>query len=309
MSPSAQALQNSDVSNRSGGAVAPALARAAVPRVMVRSGLAENLSIDQVQLGQTTIDRLRIQGVSATVSSGTTRLENVEVALRIRIRVSLRVFRIGGSRTLTFRFPTVPIGDISIPELDDIRLNVGSAVSEDARLEVQPINNLDLGGARFTDLRADGTVLPAAGFALDGLALEGFSIDDISVPATFTEAIRVGSFVPNAPLQVPSVVATDISLPDVSAPRVSSASPVFIPSIFPESFSLRRRIGIGPARITLTVRPLLDMRIAALTLDDITASSFIDRIAVEDIRAPLTLTGLNVGGLQLNDVTINRVEV
>ena len=157
--------------------------------------------------------------------------------------------------------------------------------------------------------RIDGTLLPAAGFGLDGIGIEDLVVRDVDVPATFTEALSVGSFSPHAPLRLPTTIVTDVRLPAVAVERASSSAPIEIPDVRPNDLEQSAGLDLIVLSVRLFVRPVLDLQIAALTINDIEATSSIDHIAIEDISAPLTLTGLRLGGLELRELTINRISM
>lgn len=290
------------------GLIAPAMRRLEVSRILAQSGSAASISVDQIRLGDAMIERLHLRDVNATLDAGETRLENIRVLLRITAGLRFRVFGISRTRSATFGFP-LSIGDVRVPRLDDIVLEVPSATVTDAQIEVQPVSNLHLGAAQFTDLRVEGTDLPAAGFALDGLAVEGFDLHDVDVPASFTQALSVGTFAPARPLNLPTAIITGVQLPEVVAPRVSSSGSIGIPNVIPEDLERRARLDLILLSVELFVRPVLDLQISALTINDIRAVSSIDRITIEDISAPVTISGLRLGELELREVTVNRVVV
>jgi|GEM_PF-2424922 len=288
--------------------VAPAMRRIDVTRLLARSGSAASLGIDRITLGQATIGRVDVQGVNATLDAGTTRLEGFRMVLRVTVGLRFRVFGISRERSVTFGFP-FDVGTVSIPRLDDIQLALPSATITGAQVEVQPVTALDLGGGQFTDLRLDGTLLPAAGFALGGLGLGEVKLRDVAVPATYTELLSVGSFSPDQPLLLPTTVVTDVQLPNVDVPRVSSSAPIGIPNIRPEDLEQSAGLDLVVLGVRLFVRPIVDIEIAALTINDIDAASSIRRIGIEDITAPVTLSGLRLGDIELREVKVDRITV
>ena len=289
-------------------AIAAAMRRIDVSRLLAGSGVAQSLGVDKISLGQASIDRVNIQGVNADLAAGDTRLEGFRMVLRVRVVLRFSVFGISRERSASFGF-RFNVGNVSIPDLDNITLQVPSAVLEDAAVEVQPVNDLDLGRAQFTDLRLDRTLLPATGFALEGMSVDGLRIEDVRVPATYTEALSVGTFSPDLPLRLPAATVTNLRLPDVDVPRVSSRAPIRIDNILPEDQGGSIGIDLILLSARVSVRPVVDIEISALTINDIEAAASIDRIALEDVSAPLTLTGLHLGELALSEVTVNRITV
>ncbi len=288
--------------------IGPALRRLNVSQLLAQSGSAASLGIDQIRLGQASIGRVDIQGVNATLDAGDTRLEGFRMVLRVTVGVRFRVFGLSRERSVTFGFP-FNVGTVSIPRLDDITLAVPSATITGTQIEVQPVNALDLGGGQFTDLRLDGTLLPAAGFGLAGLGLGEVKLRDLAVPMTFTEGLSIGSFSPDRPLLLPSTVVTNVQLPSVRAPRVSSSAPIGIPNVRPEDLEQTAGVDLIIIGVTLFARPIVDIEIAALTINDIDAVSSIQRIGLRDISSPVTIDGLRLGEIELRQVTVNQISV
>ncbi|WP_210526899.1 hypothetical protein [Rubellimicrobium arenae] len=288
--------------------IAPALKRVDISQILAKSGVAGSIGVGRIELGQATIERVAIQGVNARLEAGSTQLEGVRGVIRIIATLAYRVLLADRTASAEFRFP-FSIGNVVIPNLDNINVNIPSATLSDARIGVEPILNLDLGGGQFTDLRIDGTHLPAAGFGLDGIALGNVMLRDVSVPATFTSSLSIGSFAPVQPLRLPNTVLAGLQLPDVDVPHVSSGAPISIPSITPVDVGTSVGFDLILLSVRLSLRPVVDIEISALTIKDIEAFSSVQRIAIEDIRAPVTLHDFRLGELELREVTINQITV
>jgi hypothetical protein len=121
--------------------------------------------------------------------------------------------------------------------------------------------------------------------------------------------LSIGSFSPDQPLRLPATVVTNVQLPTVAVPRVSSTAPIGIPNIRPEDLEQSAGLDLIVLSVRLFVRPIVDIEIAALTINDIDAASSIQRIGIEDISAPVTLTGLRLGDIELRQVTVNQITV
>ncbi len=288
--------------------VGPALKRVEISQIMAQSGTAANIGVGRIELGQATIDRISISGMTAGLNAGQTLLEGVRGVLRIRVDFNFSVFGFDRHRRREFRF-NFNVGTVVVPQLEDIEVSAPGAVLSDTQVEVRPVDDLDLGGAQFRDLRIDGTDLPAAGFALNGLGLGEVRLSGVEVPATFTDSVLVGSFTPDNPLRLPDTVARNIRLPDIEVPRVSSTAPIHIPDITPTDLSLSMGVDLILLSVNVTVTPVIDLQMASLTINDISAAASIRQIALEDISAPVTLRNLRLGELELHEVTVNQITV
>jgi len=54
---------------------------------------------------------------------------------------------------------------------------------------------------------------------------------------------------------------------------------------------------------------VFDIHIGQLTLTDVTAAASIDRLRLEDVSAPVTIRGVLLGDLQLEQLTVNQISI
>src|SRR5262245_58870844 len=134
---------------------------------LVASGSLGSLRVADLRLGEATVDRLVVEGVSASVHAGSAFLQDVRILLELRLSVDwwydIWVWSDSGSQGLGSLSFAIGIGNVAVPSLSDIDLSVPRATVTAAALNVAPIRNLELGGAGFRGLRVDDTKLPASG--------------------------------------------------------------------------------------------------------------------------------------------------
>jgi hypothetical protein len=292
--------------------IAAALRTVDVGQIGVVSGTAGSLGIDRIELGAATIDRLVIQGISARIQAGATWLQDVRFVLELRLSVDWWYdFGWLGSGGGTVGLPSLSfgltLGNVLVPSLDDINLSVPSAVVNDAGAVIAPIANLDLGGAAFRDLRVEDTQLPSPGFGLSGMSLGAVSIDSLGFPAAASRRLGIGHFTPDGPLRLPAAEVTGIEIPSAQVPNVVSQGAVEI-----EDAQATRRgvsLSLGLFGFTFWVAPIFDIHIGQLTLSNVTAAASIARLRLEDVRAPVTIRGVRMGDLRLEELTVNQVSI
>ncbi len=286
-----------------------------VPRLTAQSGSAESMRIGRIDMGDATVEDVLIQGVDASLDTGRVLMEDVRSVVDLRVGISFRVragpFRRSGEPSVNMSFP-FNIGTVDVPELEDVELTIPSASLSDAVVEIEPIHNLNLGGGQFSGVQMDEADLPAAGFGLSGLLLGPVRMTDITVPAVTTASVSIEEFAPDGPLTLPAVEIRNISLPDIRAPRVSSVASVEIE----DARASRQQVTlvdidvfVGALRIAVFAEPTLNIHIGALTLDDVTATSSIDRIRMQTVRAPVTVRDVVLGDLRLEDIAVDEVTV
>lgn len=294
------------------GILAAAMRKVDVAQIAAASGSARTLGVDRIELGQATIERLVLQGLSATIHAGTTRLEDVRFLLELRLSVDWW-YDFGwlgsdsGTESLGSMSFGLPLGNVVVPSLQDINLNVPAATVHDAEAEIRPITNVDLGGARFRNLSIDDTTLPAAGFEVSGLQLGALTLSHVGFPATTSRRVTIGDFIPNRALTLPAAEVRGIRIPAAQVPVVRSQGSVDI-----EGAQATRRgvsLSFGIFGFTFWVRPVFDIHIGALTLNDVSAAAAIQRLGIEGVSAPVTIRGVTLGELQLEQLTINQVSL
>lgn len=295
---------------------AAVMGRVSLTKLVCPSGSASSIRVDRIVLGSATVASVDIHRVHTALDTGNVTLEDARAVVSLAINFSYGIHvRLPGPipdinidddiRIGTIRFP-FEIGDVRIPALSNVDLMIPSAGLEDVQASVDPVRQLDLGGARFSALQLDGTVLPAAGFGLGGLSLGPVRIRDVGIPAISSAHLAVGELSPDNPLVLPSIGVRNIGLPAVSAPRVESESPVVIPGVRSQTREIPL-VRSGILRASITIEPTLTIAIRTLVIRDISAASTIDRIDVRDLSAPVTLSGVSLDGLMLNDVELESI--
>jgi hypothetical protein len=291
--------------------VARALRTVDISQLLVASGTIGSLKVDAIELGEATIDRLAIQNVSAHLHAGNAFLENVRIVLTVHLSVDwwYDVLWLEDSGTnqlgsLSFGFQ---LGNVLVPSLQDIDLAIPSATADDARAQVLPVTNLDLGGASFRAVEANDTKLPSAGFGLSGLQLGALTLSDVGFPAATSRRASVGELRPRGPIVLPAIEVSGVQVPATRIPNIVSTGAVNID----DAQVTRRgvRLNLGILGFTFWVRPVVDIHIGALTLGDVALSLAIEKLRLENVGVPVTVRGVSLGNLALEQVTVNQISL
>ncbi len=298
-----------------GPSLASALAAAVMKRIELptftaASGSAAAVHIGEIRLENASVDRVDIQNVATRFRTGAISLDNARAIVAIRVFFDwwydVWVDSDSGSTTLgTFDFP-FDIGDIDIPSLNNISLEVPSASLRDIIAAVHPVRDLDLGGATFGPLELDDTLLPSAGFGLGGLSLGAVNLTDVRLPGSSTSRVTLGAFTPNGPLVLPSLRIDGVELPTASAPRISSEGLIAVRHAVASERKLPG-VSFGIFGFTLGMQPTLDIFIEALTIRDLAASAMIERIDLRDVRASVALRDLELSRVNLERLHVDRL--
>ena len=282
-----------------------------ISHVLVASGNIGSLRVADLRLGEATVDRLVVEGVSASVHAGSAFLQDVRILLELRLSVDwwydIWVWDDSGSQGLGSLSFVIGIGNVAVPSLRDIDLAIPRATVTDASLNVAPIQNLDLGGAGFRGLRIDDTKLPASGFGLSGLQLGAVTVASVGAPDATARSLAIDEFAPRSPIRLPAVEVANIRVPSAQVPNVVSQGAVNIDN----AQATRRGVSLdlGILGFTFWAAPVVDIHIGTLTLSNVSLSAGIDRLRVEDVSVPVTVRGVSDGDLRLEQLTVNQISI
>jgi len=294
---------------------AAVMQRINLPKLISASGSASSITIDQIRLNDTSVERVDVLDVKTEVDTGTVTLENARAIVSLSLRFNFGVhiplpwpfddINFGDSISLggiTFPFD---IGDISIPELNNVDLEIPSAALIDIKATLEPVNNLNLGGAAFNGLELDDTVLPSAGFGLSGLSLGALSLTELTTPSVTSAHLSVAGFSPDNALLLPSISIENIQLPSTSAAQVTTVAPVVVPGITSETRNIPLTSGLLTTSIDIS--PTLTIAISSMVINNISAVSTISKIDIRDIRSTVEVSGVTANGLELNNVELESI--
>jgi hypothetical protein len=294
--------------------VAATLRRVQIGRVTTAAGRAGSVHIDRIDVGGATVDQVTIQDFAASLHCGSALLRNVRAILELHFKVrwsyDLKWFGSdSGIKTLGSKAKPIPLHDIRLPMLQDIAFEIPEAAVEDIQATVQPVTEVALGGASFEDLAIDDTRLPSDGFGITGLDFGALEIESFSAPAADSRQLTIGRFQPDAPLQLPDVEVRGIALPEVEIPDAGSDGAVSLMDIQPEEFEAPV-FKIGDLfKATFIATPVLHLQIGELVLSDLSASASIGAVQIRGVSTPVTVRGVRLGELTLDQLSVDQISI
>lgn len=294
--------------------VAAAVRRVQIDRVTTAAGRAGSVHVDRIDVGSATIEQVTIQNFAANLHCGSALLRNVRAILELHFKVrwsyDLKWFGSdSGIKALGSKAKPIPLHDIRIPMLRDIGFEIPEVAVEDVEATVQPVTEVALGGAGFEDLAIDDTRLPSDGFQITGLDFGALEIESFSAPAADSRQLTIGRFQPDAPLRLPDIEVRGIALPDVDVPDAGSAEAVSLMGIQPEEFEAPVfKIG-NLFKATFIATPVLHLQIGELVLSDLSASASIGAVQVRGVTTPVTVRGVRLGELTLEQLSVAQLSV
>ncbi|MGF1477127.1 MAG: hypothetical protein ACFB6S_16400 [Geminicoccaceae bacterium] len=288
--------------------------RLGIDRIACASGRAGHAAVGRIDVGEASLERLTLEGLATRIHCGSAILRNVRLILELHYTVhwSYDLKWLGsdsGIKKLGSKAKPIELHDITLPMVQDIDLVIPAASVDDVDVALRPIDDLALGSTRFEGLAIDDTRLPSDGFGLSGLGVGSFEIGQLAVPAADSRSLTIDRVSPDAPLRLPDLRLEGIDLPSVAIPDASSDGSVALMGIQLEAFEAPA-FKIGDLfKATFVTEPVLHLQIGELVLAELSASASIDRARVENIQAPVTISGLRLGDLELNQVTVERIAV
>ncbi|MCK9294799.1 MAG: hypothetical protein M0P70_06910 [Desulfobulbaceae bacterium] len=279
-----------------------------INQVRAESGSIADLDVDKVILGDATINKIILTGTSAKLKGAQAFLQNVRMVLQLKFTLQWKV-DLGwlGSWDGTNDLGSLPfgmdLGNISIPSLANIDMNIPSMSVDNVKAQLSPINNLDLAGARIKKISARETEIPAEAFGLSGIGIGSASIKNLSVPKTATEAVSIEEFTPNAAVVLPGVELANVQIPSARVDNVNTGGFNFMAQ------ASSRSIGadLGILAIKLIVTPIVHMDVGTMTIQDVVLAATASKLQVQDIQLPVTIRGINLKNMVLQTVDIGEI--
>ncbi|WP_428354860.1 hypothetical protein [Methyloprofundus sp.] len=290
------------------------LRRVNIARLASASGSAASTDIDNVTFDGVKVDKVNIKDLTTKIKCGAAILHDVRVILELHYTVnwSYDLKWMGsdsGTKVLGSEAKPIPLHDIKLPMLQDIELNIPEATVEDLEADIQPVQNINLGGVAFAQLAVNNTNLPSDGFSISGMDFKSFELESFGVPASDSEEVTIGQFSPDQPVDLPTISVNGIDVPFVGIDDVTSEGAVSIMDIQPEEFRAPVfKIG-NFFKVYFITTPILHLQIGELVLSELEASASIGSVSVEGASAEIEAKGIKLGGLVLDELTVNQVKV
>lgn len=295
-------------------AAASSLARKVhIGQLLADAGAIGKLGVGQVVLGDTTIKKVVLQNTSASVQGGKALLQNVRINLELQFRLDWRVgvrvlghnFSWNGSENLGSLWFPLPVGDVQIPSLQNINVQIPTMTASGIKATLPPISGLALGAASFKKLEAVNTDLPADGFDVNGLGFGTLQLSDVQVPKTLTESAKLAELRLQGDVVLPGAEVANLQLPAAAAGNIASQPFSF------DAVPARRAISadFGILDVTLSVQPIAHTSVDAMLIQDVKLAAAVGKLKIEEIRVPVTILGVTLQQIALEGVKIAKVSL
>ena len=279
-----------------------------IAQVAASSGTVVDLEIDKVVLGGVTIGQLVLQGTSLDIASGSAFLQNVRIVITLDFTFnwSVNVFfwSDSGSINLGSLSFGLDLGNVSIPALNNIPLNVPNVVIANLSAIIPPLTSVDLGGVSFSGLTATNIAIPKGGFTLTGLGLGSVSVSTLQLPETTVAKVSVRDFHPNANVVLPNATLGPVQLPSASAADIQTTAPVSFSGVASQQGI---GFGFGPVSASISVTPTAYVSIGSLLLQGVSLSGSVAQAILANIGVPVDIRGINLSSIDIGQLDVNNI--
>ncbi len=281
-----------------------------VDRILARCGSSAAMEIARLELNDTSVDNVIVEGLTTEVRCGSAVLHDVRAILELNFTAHWNydlkwLGSDSGIKVLGSKANTIELHDIRLPMLQDFRFEIPEVELDDVDIDIDPLIDIALGGGELEGLQLADTDAPSEGFSLAGIDLGDLQITGLEVPGTRTGSMSVDNFKPTEPLTLPGVKLGPISIPGIEIDDVGSDGAVSIMGAELESIEAPVfKIG-NLFKIKLVVDPVLHLQIGELVLSDLQASAHIESVSARNIRSSINIDGLSMEELVLQDARMN----
>jgi hypothetical protein len=297
------------------GGVVPGVMMALAQKITINQltaakGKVAELTLGKITVGKATVGLITVTDAHVKLNGAQAFLKDVRTVLELRFTLHWKV-DLGwlGSWDGVEDLGTLPfgldVGNVSVPSLANIELDIPSLSIPGLETAIKPIENLDLGGGALSALLAKNTALPAAGFTLSGLGLAGLSVNGLAVPATSTEEVQLAEFKPTAEITLPGATLANVAVPSAQAGDINA-------SAFNFSASASRRclgVDLGILEVKVCVDPTVHLDVGSMRIEDVDLTAAVKGVDIEDVRFPITVGGIRMADVDLQTVNVDKVSL
>jgi hypothetical protein len=280
-----------------------------VPQLTVKQAGLQTISIGQLGIGPISVGSLALSNIGFTLNAAHALLQDVNVTVTIKITVEWHIhiglpdgipdINIGDTYDLgSFDF-SLPVGNITIPSLSNLKFEIPSVTAQNLSLNASPL------GVQLTNVAADNihaadAVLPQNGFTIAGLALGSLSGGGIGVPAATVGQATV-QHLHGDPAKIPSLALGGLQLPAVQIPSIMSTIPLSIPA---DLQGPSPGFDAGILKLAIHIYPSVLMRIEHLQIMGATADASVGQAVLHDVTLPYDALNLTLSQIGIDTIDI-----
>jgi hypothetical protein len=283
-----------------------------VPQADIQRAGVSTISVGSVGIGPISIGQLVLTDLSLTTAHTGAELRNFRVNIshhmtldwHLHIEIPGHLIDEGGTEDLGTPTFACNFGNLNIPGLESIKLDVASLTADNIAATANAISNLQLGAAVAEQIQARNLKLPTAGFTIAGLGIGALRVGGFGAPAASLDSATIGR-VQGAAFPVGDVVLSNLALPSASVADVVSQGIDAVATPFGKAYHL----DLGCLDLTLKIKPRAEAHIDQLTIHGITASTSIGQITLHNVVAPFELLNLTLAQVGIETISVPNVVI
>ncbi len=280
----------------------------AIEQVSVNEGTLKDVHVDKLALGSASIGKIEVADTRANLKQSSAKLNQVRSILELGLSLDWEV-DLGwlgswdGSDDLGSIDIPVPEENLTIPDLDDVELDIPKISIPSVVAKMEPVSHLPLGDFKLSKAQIDELVLPSAGLSVSGMGVGDLSLSSLNLPGADASSLSLKEGSPTAKVTLPGASVGDLKIPEVNLPSITSGN--IATAAHPSTHSITANLGI--LKVTLSVSPVVHLDIGSMSISDAKLGANIGEVSLNEISLPVTLEGLSASGVDLNEVRVDKI--
>ena len=278
----------------------------------IQKGSVNSISVGSVGIGPVTIGQLVITDLELNTAADGAFLRNFVVTVthnmkldwHLHIELPGNVIDDSGTEDLDSPTFIIGFGDIRLPGLENLKIDIASLAVDSPSATILPITNIQLGKAIAEGIQAKTLKLPTAGFSLNGLGLGTLNVGGFGAPAATVDSATIarvtGDTTPFGQMSLSNLGLPASQIPDIVAQGVdSTATPK------PKAFHL----DMGCLDLVLKVNPTAQAHMDEFIIRNVKASGSIGKIELHNVVAPYELLNVTLSQLGIETISVPAVAI
>jgi hypothetical protein len=253
-----------------------------------------------------------LNGTRTGIRTGQAQFRNLRVELRLELSLEWAIdinlvfthIRRHGTIPLGLQTPTIPVGNLTLPGLQQFDLNLSTVSVDQLQASIGPLSDLTLGGVTAEQVRVADVTAPVGDFTISGLGLGGVSLEGIQLPDAAIGATTVAHLKGDA-FPLGSVTIPNLDLPGVDAGHVVGGQLDSTTTSNPIDFVANA----GIIKVTLALTPGVRLQADELILDGVNVALSVGSIELHDVVVPYEVLNLTLSQIGIQTVDVPKIQV
>jgi hypothetical protein len=270
------------------------------------------ISVGQLNAGPVEVGRLVLNDPRTSLRTGVAAFRNLRAQLRLQLDLRYKItVDLGfwektwqGEIALGKQSPTISVGDLTLPGLGALDIDLATLGVDGVQATVGPLQNLTLGGLAADQVRVADVTAPLQDITVTGLTLGGVSLEGVGLPdaaaGTTTIARLQGQAFPLGSVTIPNVVLPAAKAGPITAAGLDATA---------DSNPIDVTADVGLLDVTLMLVPGVRLIADELVLDGVSLGLDIGSLELHDVVLPYEALNLTLSQIGITTVDIPKIQV